>query len=561
MGRRSATKGLRLQPLIDQSKDTQDGGPSSPLSPVLSTSFSSVPSSLSQCTDAADVALLYFDSYNQKNMTKAASVLAKEAVYEDMVYPGAFTSQREFEEHLRRVERNTPAELKFNVDAISRGDEEFTGVAWHVEIDGRPFPNARGASFYRCKRSEEDGLLRVVYGRDLVEPASKPGDSSLFVLGLVTKLIRIFPDLLEKAEPPNYLAEQFSREGRETWGVEKRKELKKNDNQDSPQIDGLEFRPSFLTPAFPNSYTVMCVLYAAYLGFVLFSEVAPGNAAWKTSPETLTSLLDQSLDFFFITPVLKGALDFVGLGGIFLSSLVPAPFVPPPTLAVFNFFNAWSLMHGSLIFSDLKAEGKTNKLGAFLGTFFLTNIFFIPFMVARESPVGSEAAEEECGASTEVCLKRYLEDPQRLSEKKGLRPSYAQEWEEGRGNSIEAAVRSVMVNSRSIGLVGGLVGVVAFWWFFFAYGSEFGSIGDRLAFEAGKLSSDRVEFAFGVDFFIYSIMQAGFVGADMDRRAFEAERRGDVVEWNRVDGLRWSRFLPFFGEAFWLFQKGERSER
>ena len=46
----------------------------------------------------------------------------------------------------------------------------------HVEVDGNEFPFSRGASFYEVN---EDG--QIVYGRDLVEPALKPGSSALLV--------------------------------------------------------------------------------------------------------------------------------------------------------------------------------------------------------------------------------------------------------------------------------------------------------------------------------------------------------------------------------------------
>lgn len=46
----------------------------------------------------------------------------------------------------------------------------------HVEIDGYEFPFSRGASFYELNPEGQ-----IVYGRDLVEPALKPGSSALLV--------------------------------------------------------------------------------------------------------------------------------------------------------------------------------------------------------------------------------------------------------------------------------------------------------------------------------------------------------------------------------------------
>ena len=43
-------------------------------------------------------------------------------------------------------------------------------------MDGNEFPFSRGASFY-----EIDAQGRIMYGRDLVEPAVKPGSAALLV--------------------------------------------------------------------------------------------------------------------------------------------------------------------------------------------------------------------------------------------------------------------------------------------------------------------------------------------------------------------------------------------
>ena len=52
----------------------------------------------------------------------------------------------------------------------------MSGVHRHVEVDGNEFPFSRGASFYEVNSNGQ-----IVYGRDLVEPALKPGSSALLV--------------------------------------------------------------------------------------------------------------------------------------------------------------------------------------------------------------------------------------------------------------------------------------------------------------------------------------------------------------------------------------------
>lgn len=53
---------------------------------------------------------------------------------------------------------------------------DVSGVHRHVEVDGNEFPFSRGASFYEVNSNGQ-----IVYGRDLVEPALKPGSSALLV--------------------------------------------------------------------------------------------------------------------------------------------------------------------------------------------------------------------------------------------------------------------------------------------------------------------------------------------------------------------------------------------
>ena len=45
-----------------------------------------------------------------------------------------------------------------------------------MQLNGFEFPFSRGASFY-----EVTDAGQILYGRDLVEPALKPGSSALFV--------------------------------------------------------------------------------------------------------------------------------------------------------------------------------------------------------------------------------------------------------------------------------------------------------------------------------------------------------------------------------------------
>ena len=63
---------------------------------------------------------------------------------------------------------------------------EFGEWIGYAEWKGRPFPFSRGCSFYRCQPDpQQKQQLQIVYGRDCVEPATKPGE-----LALVNKMLR-----------------------------------------------------------------------------------------------------------------------------------------------------------------------------------------------------------------------------------------------------------------------------------------------------------------------------------------------------------------------------------
>jgi hypothetical protein len=61
-----------------------------------------------------------------------------------------------------------------------------------MEANGTPLAFSRGCSFYRL----DDGG-HIVYGRDIVEPPSKPGDAGMSIMGAVFPLVRMMP----KAQP------------------------------------------------------------------------------------------------------------------------------------------------------------------------------------------------------------------------------------------------------------------------------------------------------------------------------------------------------------------------
>ena len=160
-------------------------------------------------------------------------------------------------------------------------------------------------------------------------------------------------------------------------------------------------------------------LEAGYIGYVMLGSAAPGVPAFAAEAKDLEAVLHNrcrprvlalaamsvprhyrgfrskcvphcsalpcSLNFFYVTP------------GLCAAGLSPLPcFVENPVdEALFNFVNAFSLMLGPLMFADPRARNVANKWPLWIGTMFLTNIFFIPFMALRAAPTAAAEDSQE----------------------------------------------------------------------------------------------------------------------------------------------------------------------
>lgn len=81
------------------------------------------------------------------------------------------------------------------MDRIKMIDGGNVNLRLRADWKGRPFPFSRGCSFYRLQLDEKQQQLQIVYGRDCVEPAVKPGESALLIIRAVTWIFERFPRL------------------------------------------------------------------------------------------------------------------------------------------------------------------------------------------------------------------------------------------------------------------------------------------------------------------------------------------------------------------------------
>eukprot|EP01041_Mallomonas_annulata_P007423 gene7423-15166_t len=156
--------------------------------PNIGNIFSSVFKSnnrLQQTKSSTDVISKYFEFWNQRKMSDAASLFSEDCEYEDTLYPGAFTGKVALKNHLFKVADAVPPSFRFIVDDIAVGNNGKIGVQWHVESDGQPLPFTRGCSMYTVNKQ---GL--ICKGFDVPEPVVKSGSISLAILKGASSIIK-----------------------------------------------------------------------------------------------------------------------------------------------------------------------------------------------------------------------------------------------------------------------------------------------------------------------------------------------------------------------------------
>ena len=198
----------------------------------------------------------------------------------------------------------------------------------------------------------------------------------------------------------------------------------------------------------------LVVLYVTLLLLSPPEQPLPGEPIWAVKPDTLTEVVAESLNFFFVLPILSAVI-----------GPISAPIVHPAAEAFFNFAEAWIFMFLPLLLLD-RCGQSLPRVALWSAAMFLTNVFLIPYMAQR--------------------LVQPAEDKVDSPEKGWL--------------------------ARGFGLVGLMVGTGAITWFTLAR-PEFGSVAARGQYFLHKLATDRVTIAFCVDLVLFWIFQIWLMGA------------------------------------------------
>ncbi|XP_059451976.1 uncharacterized protein LOC132182681 [Corylus avellana] len=145
---------------------------------------------------AADVVRNFYAGINGRDLASVEDLIADNCVYEDLIFPRPFVGRKEILQFFKKFIGSVGRDLQFVIDDLSTEDSSAVGVTWHLEWKRRPFPFSKGCSFYRLE--VENNKRQIVYGRDSVEPAIKPGETALVAIRGVTWLLQQFPQLADQ---------------------------------------------------------------------------------------------------------------------------------------------------------------------------------------------------------------------------------------------------------------------------------------------------------------------------------------------------------------------------
>lgn len=137
----------------------------------------------------------FYACINRRDFDSVQDLIAEDCVYDDLVFPKPFIGRKAIVDFFKKFTTAVGTDLQFVIDDISREDPVCVGVTWHLEWSGKPFPFSKGCSFYRLTTIH--GQPQIIYARDSVEPALKPGDSVLVIIKAVAALLRRFPNLVD----------------------------------------------------------------------------------------------------------------------------------------------------------------------------------------------------------------------------------------------------------------------------------------------------------------------------------------------------------------------------
>mmetsp|Transcript_24177 Transcript_24177/g.67024 ORF Transcript_24177/g.67024 Transcript_24177/m.67024 type:complete len:631 (+) Transcript_24177:196-2088(+) len=376
-------------------------------------------------TSNANIApLKYFEAWNRRDMDDAIRQFASDATYDDTAFPEPFVGQDALRKHLLLCAECFPPSFSFEVEDFVESDGAVC-IKWHVENNGEELPFTQGCSFYEISR---EGLISD--GIDFLVPSVvQPGGARL-----LTDTVRT----------------QITEE------------------------------PVRLVPL---------AVWIAYIWIVFFSDgILPGANALQLEQRTWEEVLQLSLNFFLVSPILNLPL---------------SPTIHPMLEGVFNLLLSWAAMFAGFLSDDRKDKPNLfPMLPAVVGMQFLTSAFLLPYLAIRSRETRSNVAMPDLSTVARAC------------------------------------------ESPLLGIVMGAVGSLSIAWGYLGRQQEYGSLfSERYNSFVELLSIDRVGSSFLVDLVIFGLFQFWLVEDDLRRRGIENTNTPLAVT---------AKYVPFFGLASYL---------
>ena len=253
-----------------------------------------------------------------------------------------------------------------------------------------------------------------------------------------------------------------------------------------------------LQPSTPPRAVPLAAL-AFYFSYFFLSDFPPGPNVFATGPEFFSTVIDLSLNFFFILPITQPAL---------------APSCDPMYEAIFNIAIAFSLLFVGFATDGRKSRSHTGLL----------QNAFLPFLAAMPF-------------ATNLAYLSYLGLRPETDESSDSAPRAQQQPAKAASNPLEE-----LGEARWLPVV--IVGVVIFslGWGLFAR-PEYGPLSERLTLLTSLLSSERLAYALTGDILFFALFQSWMLEADL-------ERRMPAEEMERQTLLTIGRAVPFFGKPY-----------
>lgn len=230
------------------------------------------------------------------------------------------------------------------------------------------------------------------------------------------------------------------------------------------------------------SRILIWIVWLVYIGYLLLSDLPPGLSLLNITSQTLQEIIDLSLNFWFVLPIISPSV---------------APINNPALEGLFNIVVTWGILFWGFVI-----DGRNQRfpiITFLIGTAFLTNLFFLPWLGLRKPnpqvPTNSLTVAEKVG------------------------------------------------ESRIFPSVLALVFVISLFWAGFAR-PDYGDLNTRWQALLNILFTDRLAYSFLIDMLVFWLFQSWLVKDDMARR-----------QWHNEQILWIVRFIPFWGLIIYFWQR------